>query len=262
MKNGMFVKEVAELCGVSVRLLHHWDFIGLVSPSERLPNGYRLYLDDDIKRIQQALLYRATGMRLEHIKELLDSRQDDKQHLEMQLALLEEASLELNRKIKAVHQLLEECIMGNELSIEEKAALMGKDWLPEWEDEAKDKWGDTPDWQETQIHLSQMSKDDWQTYRLDIQLLEEKMADLCIGGTPADSEEALQLIEEYRILSSKHHFEITYPKHVLISRLYTEDERFKAYYDKYSPKLAAWIQHGIEANARAHGVDPESAKWE
>lgn len=262
MENAWLVKEVAKLCGVSVRLLHHWDYVGLVSPSSRLPNGYRLYSSQDVKRIQQALLYRETGMSLEKIKELLDSSESEEKHLRLQLELLEGVSAQLQRKINAVHQMLEDHMKGKTLTIEEKAALMGKDWLPEWEAEAKEKWGATDDWKETQSNLSKMTDKDWQAHREAMQAIEEKMSKLHTEGILPDSEQALALIEEYRKICSEHHFEITHSKHVLLGRMYVSDSRFKDYYEKYSTGFAQWVRAAIEANAYVHECDPKSAKWE
>lgn len=262
MKTGWLVKEVAQLCGVSIRLLHHWDYMELVVPSQRLPNGYRLYTKQDITRLQQALLYRETGMSLKKIKELLDSSQSEEKHLKIQLELLEKASEQLHKKIKAVHKLLEEHTKGKTMSIEEKASIMGKDWLPEWETEAQEKWGATSDWKETQANLSNMSNKDWQIYREEMQEIEEKISELCFSGVSPDSNQALLLIEEYRKICSKHHFEITYSKHVLLGRMYVNDLRFKEYYDKYGRNFAQWVCAAIEANALTHGVNPEQAQWQ
>lgn len=55
------VGAVAGLAGVSVRTLHHYDRIGLLSPSQRSPVGYRLYTLEDLKRLQQILYYRELG---------------------------------------------------------------------------------------------------------------------------------------------------------------------------------------------------------
>lgn len=41
------VKEVAQLSGVSIRALHHYDRIGLLVPSARSAAGYRLYSNID-----------------------------------------------------------------------------------------------------------------------------------------------------------------------------------------------------------------------
>ena len=54
----MHVGEVAALAGVTVRTLHHYDRIGLVSPSRRTPAGYRDYTPSDLDRLHQVLVYR------------------------------------------------------------------------------------------------------------------------------------------------------------------------------------------------------------
>ncbi|MEO7269430.1 MAG: MerR family transcriptional regulator, partial [Knoellia sp.] len=45
------VGHVAETFGVTVRTLHHYDEIGLLSPSERTHAGYRLYTSEDLERL-------------------------------------------------------------------------------------------------------------------------------------------------------------------------------------------------------------------
>jgi MerR family transcriptional regulator, thiopeptide resistance regulator len=52
------VGAVAELAGVTIRTLHHYDQIGLVRPSGRSEAGYRLYDDRDLERLQTVLFYR------------------------------------------------------------------------------------------------------------------------------------------------------------------------------------------------------------
>ena len=67
MQNEMTVGEVAALTGVTVRTLHHYDAIGLVSPAARSAAGYRLYTPDDVARLQEVVAYRRLGFGLEDI---------------------------------------------------------------------------------------------------------------------------------------------------------------------------------------------------
>ena len=60
------VHELADLSGVSVRTLHHYDKIGLLVPG-RAKNGYRLYGPKEVARLQLILLYRACGIELSRI---------------------------------------------------------------------------------------------------------------------------------------------------------------------------------------------------
>ncbi|HET7478004.1 MAG TPA: MerR family transcriptional regulator [Rubrobacteraceae bacterium] len=66
------VGELAGRTGVSVRTLHHYDEIGLLSPSGRTASGHRLYSADDVLRLQQIRSLRALGFRLEEIRRCLE----------------------------------------------------------------------------------------------------------------------------------------------------------------------------------------------
>jgi DNA-binding transcriptional MerR regulator len=67
------VKQLARLSGVSVRTLHYYDQIGLLSPAQVGANGYRYYGREQLLRLQQILLHRELGLPLEAISVMLDS---------------------------------------------------------------------------------------------------------------------------------------------------------------------------------------------
>jgi DNA-binding transcriptional MerR regulator len=67
------VKQLAELAGITVRALHHYDEIGLLKPSQVGANSYRYYDEDALLRLQQILFYRELGLELGQIKDVLDS---------------------------------------------------------------------------------------------------------------------------------------------------------------------------------------------
>lgn len=69
----MKVKVVSQLTGVSVRTLHHYDDVGLLTPDGTTEAGYRLYSDDNLATLQQILFFRELGFSLKKIKELLAS---------------------------------------------------------------------------------------------------------------------------------------------------------------------------------------------
>lgn len=64
-------KEFAKRAGVTVRTLHFYDRLGLLTPSARTESGYRLYCDADLERLEQILALRFVRFRLDHIKKLL-----------------------------------------------------------------------------------------------------------------------------------------------------------------------------------------------
>jgi DNA-binding transcriptional MerR regulator len=62
------VKEVADLAGISVRTLHHYDNIGLLTPAVTEANGYRLYSEEDLARLQQILFLKSSISRCKKSK--------------------------------------------------------------------------------------------------------------------------------------------------------------------------------------------------
>src|SRR5580700_6800802 len=69
-------KEFADLAGVTVRTLHHYDRLGLLKP-RRAESGYRLYRESDLERLEQIVALKFLGLPLKEIRELLDSAAPD-----------------------------------------------------------------------------------------------------------------------------------------------------------------------------------------
>ena len=65
------VGALANMAGISVRTLHHFEAQGLLHP-KRLTNGYRVYGTTETDRLQQILLYREMGVSLSNIRQILD----------------------------------------------------------------------------------------------------------------------------------------------------------------------------------------------
>lgn len=66
------VGALAELTGLTVRALHHYDHLGLLRPSQRTSAGHRLYTADDVGRLYRINLLRRLGFRLDQIAQALD----------------------------------------------------------------------------------------------------------------------------------------------------------------------------------------------
>jgi DNA-binding transcriptional MerR regulator len=80
------IGELAKLTGITVRTLHHYDQIGLLTPSQLTDKGHRIYTEKDIKRLQQVISLKQLGFSLVEIKELIGSQSlNSLQIIEMQL---------------------------------------------------------------------------------------------------------------------------------------------------------------------------------
>ena len=83
------IKQVSEISGVSVRTLHHYDEIGLLSPKKQ-ENGYRYYSDEELSQLQTILYYKYLGFSLKEIKSLMTQNENDLlPHLKHQLKLMQ-----------------------------------------------------------------------------------------------------------------------------------------------------------------------------
>lgn len=83
------VHEVSKLAGISVRTLHHYDAIGLLSPTKTTEAGYRLYDAEALGRLQCILLFKELEFPLKDIKAILDSPNFERNKaLEQQIELL------------------------------------------------------------------------------------------------------------------------------------------------------------------------------
>ena len=67
------IQEFAKLAGVTVRALHHYDRLRLLSPAHRSERGYRLYSHEDLGRLERILVLRYLGLSLREIAALLDT---------------------------------------------------------------------------------------------------------------------------------------------------------------------------------------------
>ena len=89
------IKTVSKISGVSVRTLHHYDEIGLLSPQKQ-ENGYRYYSEEDMSFLQMILFYKYLGFPLKKIKELLKQKDSEiLEHLRMQLNLMQKEKQKL-----------------------------------------------------------------------------------------------------------------------------------------------------------------------
>lgn len=67
------IGQIAKRFALSRSTLLYYDTIGLLSPTGRSQANYRLYTDNDVRRMEQIQMFRETGLPLETIKTLLQA---------------------------------------------------------------------------------------------------------------------------------------------------------------------------------------------
>jgi len=137
----MQIKEFSELTGVSVRTLHYYDEIGLLTPASVDENtGYRFYDENCLLRMQDILFFRELDFPLKSILEILSSpNYDRKKALKEQRNLLALKKERLERLISAI----DGAVKGENVMT---AFDNGK--FEKYKEEAKARWGKTAAYKE------------------------------------------------------------------------------------------------------------------
>src|SRR5215218_10119902 len=118
---GYTVGRVADLSGVTVRTLHHYDELGLLSPGGRSAAGYLIYEDRDLELLRRILFYRELGFTLAEISTIVDDPHTGALgHLRCQRGLLTERIERLNAMVEAIDFEMEARTMDIPLTPEER----------------------------------------------------------------------------------------------------------------------------------------------
>jgi len=247
------VGQLAALAHVTVRALHHYDEIGLLTPTGRTDAGYRRYSERDVERLQQVLFYRELGFPLDRIAALLDGETDPAAHLRTQRRLLTERIARLQAMVSAIDQTMEANEMGLRLKPEERFEVFG-DFVPEdHEAEARARWGSSPAFDESQRRAAKYSKDDWLQLKKEAGDIVEGLAAAMGAGVSADNVEAMDLAERHRQHITRWFYNCSYEIHRGLGEMYVTDPRFTTHYDAAAPGLAVYVRDAILANARRAG---------
>jgi DNA-binding transcriptional MerR regulator len=250
------VGEVAELAGVTVRALHHYDELGLLSPSGRSDAGYRLYSYDDLARLREILIWRTLGFGLTEIGSLLDDPKHDRlAALERQRELIEREIDRLGALAAAVDAAIAAHVNGTR--IEETSMFEGFD-ASQYEEEARERWGHTEAYQESMRRAGQYGEGEWREIRTEAEAITRELVALMRVGQPANGPEARALAERHRQHISRWFYPCSPAMHRGLGEMYVADERFTQTYEREAPGLAAYVHDAIVANADAQETEPVS----
>jgi DNA-binding transcriptional MerR regulator len=107
MKKNYLIKEFADLTKVTVRTLHYYDEIGLLKPSFEKANGYRVYTDTDLLKLQQIVTLKFMGFSLDQVRELLDRKgYEVVRSLKIQAGAVRDEIDRLRQASRAIEQVL------------------------------------------------------------------------------------------------------------------------------------------------------------
>lgn len=242
------VGQVAEQFDVTVRTLHHYDEIGLLTPSDRSRAGYRLYTPEDLTRLQHVVVYRRLGFALEEVALLLDHPESAAQHLRRQRAAVMTRLDEMRDLVVAIDRALEREMNDQPVTTEDMKELFGEGFYDS-QDEAEQRWGQTDAWKQSQQRTKNYTKADWEQVKAESDALHKGFTDAMDAGEPATSVVAMDAAEAHRININERYYDCSPQFHRNLADLYTSDPRFTATYDEIREGMAFYVRDAIYANA-------------
>ena len=227
------MKEVAELVGISVRTLHHYDEIGLLTPDEITESGYRVYSDENLEILQQILFFKELGFSLKEIKEIIYRPSFNRQEaLEVHHHLLLEKRRQLDKMIETLEKTIRHS--KGEIQMTNKEKFEGFDFSHNpYEQEARERWGD-----KAVDDANQKAKN---MTKFDQEKFNEIYRNLAtLRHFSPDSKEAQAAIEEWYVFLNKLG-DYSLDAFKGLGQMYVDDVRFTKNIDQFGEGLAKFM---------------------
>lgn len=244
------VRAAADIANVSVRTLHHYDAIGLLSPSGRSEAGYRLYSPEDMLALEQILFFKEMGFSLGRIRELVSDPEFDRvSALELQRTFLHERIASLQDKVAAIELAIDRTEKGTIMDMDEKdiKEVFGDFDPREYEAEVEERWGSTDAYKESARRTKKYTKEDWKRIQAEGETNNARLAALFSEGAPADDPRVLECVHEHWRQINDNFYPCGMDIYEGLADMYIADPRFTATYEKIAPGFAQNLHDAMKA---------------
>ncbi len=244
------VQKLAQLAGITVRTLHYYDEIGLLKPSVVKSNGYRYYEEAELVRLQQILFFRELEFSLEDIKQMLnrpgfsvvEALREQKKLIRLKQARLEKLIHAINTTITAMNS-------NQKINEKEMYDVFKDEDVKQYQDEVKERWGNTDAYKQSMKKVSKMTKAEMQKLKEDGEKHTAAIASAVDKG--ADHPDVQELIKKSHD-GINFFYQCSYEMFRNLGKMYVEDPRFTAYYEKFRPGLAVFMRDAIAYYCDTH----------
>jgi DNA-binding transcriptional MerR regulator len=242
------INKLAKLAGISTRTLRYYDEFELLSPIRMNSNGYRIYGQKEVDRLQQILFYRELGVPLEEIKKIISAKDFDsvaalQSHLTALLAKREQLDSLIINVEKTIKAAKGETTLSD---IEKFDGFMQKlvdDNERQYGEEIREKYGDEAV-DRSNAKVRGMTKEQYaETEKLSL-ALNETLKAAFEQGDPASAlaQKACELHKKWLCGFWDHYSK---EAHIGVTQMYVDDPRFTAYYDKIAVGCAAFLRDAV-----------------
>jgi len=241
------INKLAKLAGVSVRTLHHYDQIGLLSPQRLVSNGYRVYGQEELLQLQQILFFRELGLSLSTIQEIMHNPTFDRQ-----AALQQQATwiAEEHDRLGQLLQTITKTFRNKPMTYTELYEGLSKETLEEYEKEAKERWGNTDAYKQSQERWGSLSPEQQAQLLEDGKAAQRKMVELMSEGPESPAIQAM-IDDQYRGINEQF-YDCSLEMFLALAEMSVSDERYATYYRKFHPELPEFHLKAVQIYCEQH----------
>lgn len=236
------IKEIADLAGVTTRTIRYYDEIGLLDPALTGDNGYRYYDQDSLLSLQQILFFRELDVPLKEIQ-LIMSRPDFNL-----LSTLENHRSALHIKVRRLDTLIDTldqtiATVKGDGTMSDKDVFKGFD-ENQYEDEVRERWGDSPRYAESQAKWSSYSKEQKAVIKVEGGRLAVRMVSEDPDASP-DDPDVQTAIGEYHAYLNKYFYTCDISFLRGLADNWVQDPRFAINYERVREGGATFVREAV-----------------
>ena len=249
------IKELADMSGTSIRTLHYYDQINLLKPTRSEDNGYRLYDEAQVVRLQQILFLKELEFPLSEIKRILDDPDfNEMEALHMHRKVLIEKRDRIMRIIQSVDESIEAIKGGKEMDVNKRLQPFDRSKLDEfqkqYEQEVKEKYGQTKAYEQSEEKRKSYKADDFTKIEQERVEIFKKIA--AVMDLEPEEKAVQDLIHEWRMHITRYHYECTIEIFRGLGGMYTADDRFKENLNQIKNGLAEYMSEAMRIYGSRH----------
>lgn len=228
---------------MSVRTLHYYDSIGLLSPEAYSRNGYRQYGEDSVVRLQQILFFKELGFSLQEIREIISRPDFDVlEALQSQRGLLLKQVERLQELLATVDRTIEKFKRGVSMEIKEYYQGLSDEKIEEYRQEVRQRWGEDA-LKESEARVLKMGKTKFADLQAEGGQIFQAISDIMPRGF--DSPEVQELVGRWRQwLENFYHYSDEAVKG--LGQVYSQDPEFAKFFRRIHPDLPEFLTKAIE----------------
>lgn len=243
------IKEIADLAGVTTRTLRYYDQLGLLNPAAVAENGYRLYDRESLLRLQQVLFFKELGVALRDIQSILGRPGFEP------LQALEDHRNAIKNRIQRLGQLektLDKTItsLGGGYLMRDQELFEGFDET-QYEDEARELWGYTNQYQESQKKWTSYSQEEKEHIKQEGSRITRLMVTENPEARPGDPD-VQQAVGDYYAYLNTYFYTFEVPFLLNLAEMWVQDPRFKINYERIREGGAAFVRDAVQVYCDSH----------